>query len=130
MEIKEEREDAIGLATAHHELGNIYLTRGEMESAKVEYAKALDYEEQFRDFQGIAVTRAQLGLVEQKLFNFTDAVEHFTASKELFKRLQSPNVGPIETALAACADMVDIMTLQDRQKKGKQYVEDLVATSG
>ena len=130
MEIKEQRQDEVGLATAHHELGNIYLTKGEMEAAKTEYAKALAYEEQFRDFQGIAVTRAQLGLVEQKLFNFSEAVEHFSASKELFKRLQSPNVAPIEAALSSCADMVDIMTLKDRQMKGRNYVEELVAVPG
>lgn len=127
MELKGELEDQIGLATGHHEFGNLYFKKGEKEAALKEYLQALEIEEQYRDFQGIAVTKAQIGLVEKELFNFADAVEAFTIASELFKRLQSPNAAAIDPALKSAAEMVDVATFKDRQRKGRDYVEQLVA---
>ncbi|MCB9730533.1 MAG: tetratricopeptide repeat protein [Deltaproteobacteria bacterium] len=127
LAIKEELSDLSGLAAGYHELGNLDLRQGQYESALDAYSRALEIEEQLGDVPGIAVTQAQLGLVHRELAEYPASVKALSIAREIFYRLQSPYVTPMESTLDGLRVMVNTTDFERLQSEARVYVGDLVA---
>ena len=126
LAIKEELQDEAGLATGYHEYGNLELRQRNLEEALEAYEKALEIEESLRDIHGIAVTQAQVGLVRREMFHFADAVRAFSIARDLFKRLQSPYIGAMETAVEGAQEMVEGDVYEAMLGEARQYLDELL----
>lgn len=130
LKIKEELEDQSGLAAGYHEMGNLELRQRNLQEALDAYEQALEIEERLGDVPGVAVTHAQIGLCRRELFQFADAVKSFAVAKELFYRLQSPYVTPLEKALESTKDMVEPRVFREMLAEAKGYIDGLTVEGG
>ena len=78
-------------------MGNVYFQEGLMEEARIKYIEAYDIFSNYyfeinknNSLAGQAVTQNNLGLIEQGLNNFANALEHFQQGLEVRRELGKP----------------------------------------
>ena len=78
-------------------MGNVYFQEGLMEEARIKYIEAYDVFSNYyfeinknNSLAGQAVTQNNLGLIEQGLNNFSNALEHFQQGLEVRRELGKP----------------------------------------
>ncbi len=72
-----------------HHLGNLYANLGESEQAEKYYLEAISEEEKLSDADGVARTRAQLGLLRMKEEKFEEALEDLFVAHDVLKKVST-----------------------------------------
>ncbi len=127
LALKEELEDAHGIASGYHELGNLRLQDLQLDDALEAYKRALELEIHTRDLPGLAATHAQIGLVQKERFVFKEAVRSLTIAQELFRRLSSPNASAITPVLHAAREMVDAFEARNIENEVEGWLDQIIA---
>ena len=73
-------------ASAHHNLGSIAWTQGQLKEAQAHFQNALALETSQQDWHGEAETRNSLGLIEEARGDWTKARSLYQQSLEIFQR--------------------------------------------
>ena len=101
-----------------HDIGSIYLSKGDLLLARKNLEEALQLQQQRYDKTGIATTLASLGMFYARSGNAIQAEERFMASLRI-----ADEVGSLETQMNVCYHLAELCKQQGRFQQALEYRE-------
>ena len=92
--LRQELDDAPGLATLHNNIGVVHYCRGDYQAAHEYYLQSLRTKEEIGDMYGLAVSHTNLGLTSFHLGDLDGARRHLNRALELCREIRADGLLP------------------------------------
>lgn len=129
MRIAEEDKDTHLLAKLFNNIANIYNDQTDFPNAEMYYQKALTLETKFGNPGSKATILLNLGIVSERLENYTRAIDYFhqsmeIAKKQKLKKIQANNLGFLGTTYLAKKELEKALDYSEKAYKIILEMED------
>jgi len=88
-----------GLGNAYNNIGNIYLSKGELDESQKQHSKSMEVQQEINNLPGVASSHNNLGNICLYKGNYPEALDHYLSAKKIYEQIKTGKM--IRTNLAS-----------------------------